>query len=182
MKKKYIDHAFDLNPHSDKDVKRNNDPTERIIIENRAEFITRLLYSISLAVLACICYPNWGLVILWGIFLFLPIVWTREKYLDESFFIINKTGFSYGERKRHGEKRIIYKKDYKWAEIKELFFKIKYKGRVYLVVVHKTKGKQNMGHQEIPLSILPFQSLFRSLKEIKTLIKEYSQRDDIFRE
>jgi hypothetical protein len=122
-------------------------------------------------------YPNWGLTVFFSLGFCLTIYLVRDKYLHESFFIINKVGFSYGERKRHGEKRILYQTDYKWAEIKELYFKKEYEGRVRLMVVHKTK----MGHQEIPLSCLPFHSHLRPLKEMKSLIKEYSQRDDIFR-
>ena len=158
-------------------MKRSNDPTERIIIENRVDFCLNLFLSIVWGVGTYICYPNWGGVAVCGYFFFLSIYGLRDKYLHESFFIINKTGFSYGERKRHGEKRVIFQENYKWAEIKELYFKTIYKGHDYLVVVHKTK----MGHQEIPLSCLPFNTDLRPLKELKSLIKKYSQRDDIFR-
>ena len=170
MRKKNIDHTL-------KDTKRSNDPTERIIIENRVDFILNLFFSIVFVVLTYMCYPNWGLVAFFSFCLCLTIYSAKNKYLDESFFIINSSGFSYGGRKRHGKKRVIFQKDYKWAEIKELYFKKDYKGRVRLMVVHKTK----MGHQEIPLSCLPFDTHLRPLKEMKSLIKEYSQRDDIFR-
>ena len=174
MRIKNIDHTL-------KDTKRSNDPTERIIIENRVAFILNLFFSIVFVVLTYMCYPNWGLVAFFSFCLCLTIYLVRDKYLHESFFIINKVGFSYGERKRHGEKRILYQTDYKWAEIKELYFKQEYKNRTYLVVVLKTKGKQNMGHRKIPFSNLPFDTHLRPLKEMKSLIKEYSQRDDIFR-
>ncbi len=170
MRKKNIDHTL-------KDTKRSNDPTERIIIENRVGFIVALLFAIALVVLTYMCYPNWELVVFFSLSLCLNIYLARDEYLHESFFIINKTGFSYGQRKRHGEKKVIFQKDYKWAEIKELYFKKGYKGRVRLMVVYKTKR----GHQEIPLSSLPFNTHLQPLKELKSLIKEYSQRDDIFR-
>ena len=173
--------AFWKKSISEKDAKINNTPTERIIIENRAAFIVNLLFSIVLVVLTYMCYPNWGLTVFFSLGFCLTIYLVRDKYLHESFFIINKVGFSYGERKRHGEKRILYQTDYKWAEIKELYFKQEYKNRTYLVVVLKTKGKQNMGHRKIPFSNLPFDTHLRPLKEMKSLIKEYSQRDDIFR-
>ena len=170
MRKKNIDHTL-------KDTKRSNDPTERIIIENRVDFILNLFFSIVFVILTYMCYPNWGLVAFFSFCLCLTIYSAKNKYLDESFFIINSSGFSYGGRKRHGKKRVIFQKDYKWAEIKELYFKKDYKGRVRLMVVYKTKR----GHQEIPLCCLPFNTHLQPLKELKSLIKEYSQRDDIFR-
>lgn len=166
---------------SDKGAKTNNTPTERIIIENRAAFFINLLFSIIVAILIYVFYSHWGMLAILGFFLCFIINSARDKCLYESFFVINKTGFSYGKRKRHGEKNIIYQTDYKWAEIKELYFKKEYKNRTYLVVVLKTKGKQNMGHRKIPFSSLPFDTHLRPLKEMKSLIKEYSQRDDIFR-
>ena len=166
---------------SEKDAKINNTPTERIIIESRAAFFINLLFSIIVAILIYVFYSHWGMIAILSFFLCFIIYSARDKCLYESFFVINKTGFSYGKRKRHGEKNIIYQTYYKWAEIKELYFKKEYKNRTYLVVVLKTKGKQNMGHRKIPFSSLPFDTHLRPLKDMKSLIKEYSQRDDIFR-
>lgn len=166
-----------------KDIKKNNNKEESVFVSGKAGIIVHSVFLIIFVLAPFIYLPflfeKLFLVLVWAFIIGLVSDVLISSLLYEYFFVVNYDGFSYGKRKRYGAKKIMEQADYKWAQIKELFFKDEGvpHTRTYLVVVHNPKGKRNIGHRYIHLSDFPI-----GIFELMDLVKKYSKRKDIFRE
>jgi hypothetical protein len=166
-----------------KDIKKNSDKEESVFVSGKAGIIVHSFFLIFVVLAPFIFLPSlfkeWFLVLLWVCSIWLVSDVLISSLLYEEFFVINYDGFSYGKRQRYGAKKIMKQTDYKWAQIKELFFKDEGAphARSYLVIVRNPIGKRNIGHRYIYLSDLPI-----GIFELMELAAKYSKRNDIFRE
>lgn len=166
-----------------KDIKKNSDKEESVFVSGKAGIIVHSFFLIFVVLAPFIFLPSlfkeWFFVLLYVFVIWLVSDVLISSLLYEDFFIINYDGFSYGERQRYGAKKITKQTDYKWIQIKELFFKDEGvpHARSYLVVVHNPRGKRNIGHRYIYLANLPI-----GIFELMELAAKYSKRNDIFRE
>ena len=163
-----------------KDIKKNSDKEESVFVSGKASIIVHSFFLIFVVLAPFIYLPSlfkeWFLVLVYVFVIWLVSDALISSLLYENFFVINYNGFSYGKRQRYGTKKIIEQTEYKWTQIKELFFKDEGK-RSYLAVVHTPRGKRNIGHRYIYMGVLPIGGF-----ELMDLAAKYSKRNDIFRE
>ena len=166
-----------------KEIKKNSNKEESVFFSGKAGIIVHSFFLIFVVLAPFIYLPflfeKWFLVLVWAFIIGLVSDVLISSLLYEYFFVVNYDGFSYGKRQRYGAKKITKQTDYKWIQIKELFFKDEGvpHTRTYLVVVHNPRGKRNIGHRYIELSNLPIGKF-----ELMELAAKYSKRNDIFRE
>lgn len=150
--------------------------SKKIIVEKKTGIIINLCLLLTLLIITKIIWSSISnnIFILAFISLYCLSCFTSiiKALLYESYFVINRNGFSYGKRNRFHKKNIVENVDYNWTQIKGMYFETitALHTSVFLVVVRNDGVKDTIG-----LSLLPLSKM-----ELKGLIIKYSKRNDIF--
>ena len=146
------------------------------VVEKKVHFVINLILSIAFITFGIFYLTiecNAVLFLCMILLLLICIYVTIKELKYESYFTINKHGFSYGKRERFRKKRNVKETVYSWSQIKNMYFKTRTVTftTLYLIVLKKNVEKNTIGMSLLPLS----------KRNFKQLVIEYSERDDIFR-